>query len=585
MRFLEEFLLCLRWRPAQAIEAAYWRMTRRRVRARTCLRRDIGTAPYVYGLWIERVEKASSALPGPDMDKLGFRPKISVTLTDISSVDPSAIEASLLSINQQSYPEWELLVPAEARDRLPQRFIGQTSIRFVSGKQPELARAVTQANGRYILRLRAGYRLPADALALYVSELQQASAPTILYGDQDEIAKSGERQKPWLKPEWNSEMFLAQDYLSDACLIETELAKSAAEADPTAPRTTPYSLLLTATAITDRPIRHIPRIVCHADPTLAKPDDGDQINAVQAYLQPAGATVTKGPFDTVRVHWPLPATPPLVSMVVPTRDKLELLRPCIASVLDKTSYPSFEVIIVDNQSILQETKDYFREIGNRENVSILEYNHEYNYASINNFAVQQSSGDLICLLNNDTEVINNEWLEELVRYAIKPEIGAAGAMLLYDDLTIQHAGIVIGMGEAAGHAHRYLKQVEPGYFCQAHIPHLVSAVTAACLVVERRKFDAVSGLDDVGFSTAFNDVDFCLKLEKAGWRNVYVPQAMLYHYESKSRGSDLAPANVERYWRELALLQQRWGTKTYVDPLHHPLLDRSFETYTLDLGK
>lgn len=587
MRFFKEFLLCLRWRPAQAIEAAYWRMTRRRVRARTCLRRDTGSAPYAYDLWIERVERASTTLPGTATSNPGsqIRPKISIVVTNLRSADLSAIEASFLSISQQTYPNWELLVPEEAKDRLPQRFIDQAGIWLASGEQSEFAQAVAHANGRYILKLRAGHRLPANALDLYVSKLQHARSPTILYGDQDEISESGERQKPWLKPEWNSEMFLAQDYLSDACLIETELAKSAAKADPSAPRTTPYSLLLTATAITHGPICHVPRIVCHTDPALTKPDGSARIDAVRAYLQPDGAVVTNGPFDTVRVHWPLPIALPLVSIIVPTRDKLELLRPCISSVLDKTSYPSFEVIIVDNQSVSRETKDYFDKIGNWDNISILKYDDEYNYASINNFAVQRSSGNIVCLLNNDTEVINEEWLEELVRYAIRPDIGAAGAMLLYDDGTIQHAGVVIGLGEAAGHAHRHLSRVEPGYFCQAHIPRLVSAVTAACLVVERHKFDAVGGLDAVGFGTAFNDVDFCLKLEKAGWRNVYAPQAMLYHYESKSRGSDLAPANVDRYRRELALLQQRWETKTYIDPIHHPLLDRSFETYTLDLGK
>jgi GT2 family glycosyltransferase len=189
----------------------------------------------------------------------------------------------------------------------------------------------------------------------------------------------------------------------------------------------------------------------------------------------------------------------------------------------------------------------------------------------------------LCLLNDDTEVIGDDWLTELMRYAVRPEVGAVGAKLLYDDGSIQHAGVVIGLGEAAGHAHRYLRGDQPGYFHRPHVAHFASAVTAACLVVKAEKFHAVGGFDEQGLAIAFNDVDLCLKLEAAGWRNVYQPRAVLVHHESRSRGKDFAPQHLERYQRELAVLQDRWKTRDYHDPLHHPLLDRSSEAYILRL--
>jgi O-antigen biosynthesis protein len=273
----------------------------------------------------------------------------------------------------------------------------------------------------------------------------------------------------------------------------------------------------------------------------------------------------------------------LVSIIVPTRDQVKLLRSCITSVLTGTHYHPYELIIVDNGSVEPETHAYFQQVGRNPAVRILQYDAPYNFSAINNFAVKHAKGSYICLLNNDTEVLDDQWLTELMRQATRPEVGAVGAKLLYADGSIQHAGVVIGLGEAAGHAHRYLRGNKPGYFHRPHVTHYVSAVTAACLLVSKEKFDAVGGLDADGLQIAFNDVDFCLKLERAGWQNIYTPMAKLVHHESKSRGKDISPEHITRYMGELAILQQRWGTINYNDPLHHPNLDRYHETYVIRL--
>ena len=307
------------------------------------------------------------------------------------------------------------------------------------------------------------------------------------------------------------------------------------------------------------------------------------MEAATRLVQPRGGSVAPGPFDTVKVTWPLPAELPLVSMIVPTRDRLELLRPCIDSVLATTSYSPYEVLVVDNRSGARATHEYLRTIARHPAVRVLSYDHPYNFSAINNFAAGQASGAYLCLLNNDTEVIDERWLTEMMRFAVRDEIGAVGAKLLYGSGAIQHAGVVVGMGDAAGHAHRFSRSDDPGYFRLPHVAHFVTAVTAACMVVAKPKFDDVGGLDEEHLPVAYNDVDFCLKLQRAGYRNVYVPHAVLLHHESMSRGDDKAKEHIERYSRELTTLQQRWGTKTYQDPLLNPNLDRYSETFIVAL--
>ncbi|WP_174298216.1 glycosyltransferase family 2 protein, partial [Sphingomonas bacterium] len=297
----------------------------------------------------------------------------------------------------------------------------------------------------------------------------------------------------------------------------------------------------------------------------------------------AGATASAGPFGTVTVRWPAPDPAPPVTILVPTRDHPELLRACVGSVLEHTRYGNYTLVIIDNGSVEPETHAYLDGIAADPRVAVLPCPMPYNYSAINNFAVRHARDGYLCFLNNDTQVTAGDWLGEMMRYAVRPAIGAVGAKLLYEDGSIQHAGVVMGLGNAAGHAHRGLRAGDPGYFAQAHAAHYASAVTGACLVVEKAKFDAVGGFDAEGLQIAYNDVDLCLKLGRAGWRNVYAPQATLFHLESKSRGADLSSAHIDRYMRELEVLQTRWGTTTVVDPMHHPGLDRASETYRFRL--
>jgi GT2 family glycosyltransferase len=339
--------------------------------------------------------------------------------------------------------------------------------------------------------------------------------------------------------------------------------------------------LLQVLAATESIVVHVPRIIAHVRNVDAQSGQKTRIDTVGAFVSARGGTAEPGPFGSVKVCWPIPSPPPLVSLIVPTRDKLELLRPCVDSILLRTSYAEFEVLIVDNGSADADTLRYLQDIRGDQRVRVLSYPHAYNYSAINNYAARLARGSYLCLLNNDTEVVSADWLTEMMRYAVRSDIGAVGAKLLYADGSIQHAGVVVGIGEAAGHAHRHLPANDAGYFCHAHVAQFVSAVTGACLVVDKRKFLAVGGLDEEQLAIAYNDVDLCLKLERAGWHNVYVPHAVLIHHESKSRAKDHAPSRIDAYRRELLTFQERWGAKDYQDPLLNPNLDRSSETFVI----
>lgn len=551
MAFWKHLFLLLPRRPVAALAALYWQLTRRKVRARNRLRVACSDFQFAYRDWIAANEESANREAASRT--LEWRPVFLVLVHGSQENSNEEIARSRRSVERQSYADWKV-----------DDAIGNLGVKL------------DRDDYDYMVPLRAGDELAEAALLRFAQALQCDRRAAIIYGDQDELDKRGRRARPWFKPEWNEELFLAQDYLSSAVAIEAGLAR-AVVAGPNEPSLV-SEVVLAAALKTDRPIVHIPHILCHVG---SEQGHGPRLNFVEHHLGPRGARCSPGPFGTVKVEWPLPHDLPLVSIIVPTKDKVALLRSCISSVLERTEYGNFEILIVDNGSVEAATARYFEEVEKHPKVEILRCPGPYNFSAINNFAVGRARGSYVCLLNNDTEVIEPAWLSELMRYAVRDDVGAVGAKLLYDNGSIQHAGVVVGIGDAAGHAHRFLPATEPGYFRMPHVAQFVSAVTAACLVIDKQKYLDVGGLDESGLAIAFNDVDLCLKVEAAGWRNVYVPHAVLFHHESKSRGKDVSPENIDRYRRELRVLQERWGTKTYADPLHNPNLDRYSETFVI----
>jgi GT2 family glycosyltransferase len=272
---------------------------------------------------------------------------------------------------------------------------------------------------------------------------------------------------------------------------------------------------------------------------------------------------------------------PPVTVIVPTRNHVRLLTTCLEGIV-ATNYPRLELIIVDNDSDDAETLDFLAGL-NPSQFRVLRHPGEFNYSAINNRAAGHASGHLLCLLNNDIEVVDPDWLAIMAFQASRATVGAVGPQLLYPDGRIQHAGVVIGMGNAAGHAHRFVDPASEGYFQRHALPQFVSAVTGACLVVARDRFLSVGGLDERNFAVAFNDVDLCMRLNRNGFQSFYEPRARLIHHESVSRGQDKDPISAARFAGELAALKLLWNTDHAVDPYHHTELSRSSERFVLQL--
>lgn len=580
MTFWALFFLVLRRKPAVALAVIYWRITRRRLRAANRLRRAAANLPAVYSAWIKRIEH--SAVRNANIERLphewSHKPRFGIVVY-YRSDNWDKLQRTVRSVQAQIYPLWDIIIPISKLDSpLPKSF-ESLRLSFILPATNDLggilSAAAYESDGEYLIALRAGDELSPAALFWAAEAMQNDAAAAVIYGDHDELDNRGKRKHPWFKPAWNSEMFLALDYISPAVLLKSDLIRTLSS-DGTK---TLDELLLKATGT--GPVMHVPRILCHIG--TPRHDNVERAEIVARYVEPRGAKAVLGPLGTVKVEWPLPTVRPMVSVIVPTRDKLPLLRACVESVLERTDYSPFEVIIVDNGSIEAGSREYLQLVEQDPRVTVFRYDYPYNYSAINNFAARYARGEYLCLLNNDTEVLHGTWLTEMMRFAVRSDVGAVGAKLLYPDRSIQHAGVIVGMAGAAGHPHRFTDSEGPGYFRQTHVAHFVSAVTAACLVVAKQKFFAVGGLDEIRFPVAYNDVDLCLKLQREGWRNVYTPHAQLRHYESRSRGADMSKENMPRYMRELKALQEQWATENYSDPLHNPNLDRNSEAFVVRL--
>lgn len=516
--------------PLGYMQALIWRVRGLKVRSRNRLAALMGRSPRAYRLWIARVE------PEVYAQLLGHGTSSALRVTPV--VDCTGghglLETTLRSLAHSAGGEAPIIV-------------GRDSVRegLTIADLSELATLVS-ATGTWLCIVKSGDRLAPAALQIYARAAVDAHEACLVYAD-DDLHLGSERHSPHFKSSWNPELFEHHDFVTGAAMVRATPEMLAGLHGPNWVQQLTHRAIARGAA----PI-HVPAVLHHRqerpEPTLpAKP--------VSALAEPA----------------------PAVTVIIPTRNRLSFLRPCIEG-LRKTAYPNLDVIVIDNASDEPDTLDYLA-LLKRHGVRVLEIGGAFNFSALNNAAVKRAKGDLLCFLNNDVEIVDPDWLSLLVRQAARADIGAVGGRLLYPDGAIQHAGVVTGVGGGAAHAHRNLRDDDPGYFLRDRLPQRVSAVTAACLVVSKEKFLAVDGFDEVDFPVAFNDVDLCLKLNALGWQTFYEPRAVLIHHESKSRGSDSAKENRERFASELAALKRRWGTDQLRDPYHHPHLSPFCEQF------
>lgn len=455
----------------------------------------------------------------------------------------------------------------------------------------------------WYLFIEAGDIVSARAGELLAQTIQQNPKARAIYSDHDKIADGKFRIAPKFKPQWNTDFLFNQNYFGRALWLhgsvvnELKNNKLLHKLDHVR-NLNAISLLLTdfnarsqAPAHELDTIVHIPLILLHQhDQSKIRYSESEKFvieAAVQRYAEQTGDhvdTIQWRSSKLLKVNFKLPEEPPLVSLIIPTRDALAITKLCVNSILERTSYPNYEIIIVDNQSRQPETLAWFKVLSHNPRIRVVTYDEPFNYSSINNFAVEQARGEIIGLVNNDTEVINRDWLTEMVRHSVRKEVGCVGAKLYYFDNTVQHAGVILGIWGLAGHSHKHYHRNEPGHQQRLRTVQNLSAVTAACLLVRKSIYQEVGGLEE-DLQVAFNDVDFCLKVLQHGYRNVFTPDAELYHYESKSRGKEDTPSKKAREQREIQYMRQKWPAIIAEDPCYNPNLSRLREDFSLDIDE
>lgn len=531
-----------------------------------------------------------------------YEPEFAVVVP-LYRTPPKYLEAMIRSVRAQTYGKWRLYLsdgsgeesPLEAQlsrfeqeDERIRVIRNRESLRIVENTN----RALSQVKEDYIVFVDHDDMLTPDALYECVQVLNRQRETEIIYTDEDKISSDGRQYyQPHFKPDFNLDLLRSANYMCHLFVVGRPLFERVGYLKAEYEGSQDYDFILRCVEATEK-IVHIPKILyhwrIHPGSVAGNPDSKRYAyeagkKAILAHYERTGIQaevrfMSPGYYRSVYKT----ASEPLISVIIPNRDHKVDLQRCLASIYSQKGWCNFEVLVVENNSREPETFSYYRELeGRYDNFRVLNYEKEFNYSAIQNFAVGRARGTYLLLLNNDTYMADGDGIRELVSYCIRPDVGIVGAKLLYPDDTIQHAGVVVGLGGVAGHAFLGTAKDDPGYFCRITCAQDYSAVTAACMMVKKEVFEQAGGFD-TGLQVAFNDTDFCLRVCELGYRVVYNAFSVWYHEESKTRGAEDTPEKVERFRREIDFFQRRWGRfLEQGDPAYNPNLTLDRHDFSL----
>lgn len=557
-----------------------------------------------YGEWVKRYDTTTDELRAMMRQRIatmGCTPLISVVMP-VFDADAAWLREAIESVRRQIYPCWELCIaddasPSEATRALLSEYAAldpriKVVFRPRNGHISAASNSALElASGPWIALMDHDDVLAEQALFWLADAIDCHPEARLIYSDEDKIGSQGVRSAPNFKPDWNLDLFRSQNMFSHLGAFRTDLVRALGGFREGLEGAQDYDLVLRCIEhVAPGQVHHIPRVLYHW-----RVHEASTATSMQAkpYAQQAGVRALNEHFvrtgvrghveytpDGYRAHYELPDPPPLVSLVIPTRNAAALVRQCIESIQRKTSYPRYEIILVDNGSDDPVALDYFRQLEEQPGIRVVRDDRPFNYSALNNEAVELASGEFVGLINNDIEVISPDWLSEMVGIALQPGVGAVGARLWYPDMRLQHGGVILGIGGVAGHSHKRFQAGDPGHFQRATLIQSLSAVTAACMVVRKEIYQSVGGLDEENLKVAYNDIDFCLRVREAGYRNVWTPYAELFHHESATRGDDAAPERKARHDGEVRYMLERWGKALLEDPAYSPNLTLDFEDFS-----
>jgi GT2 family glycosyltransferase len=536
-----------------------------------------------YSAWIslyDQLGPADIALIRQRISEWPMQPLVTIVIVATSDIKPSYIDMSYKSIVAQLYSNVEIFVCLPHTTSVPQDIYTGAQAKILRVKSTQelwatLHMTIAVARGEFTAVVGAGTALAIDAIARALHRAISNRDVAAIYSDHDELDCSGGRTNPFFKPTWDPELMLTGNFLGPFILYRSDLLRKIIKDDDFQPGATREYETLTrwqwnmaiqlTTGVSRTQILRLPYVLSHCSAGLAHPELGD----ASALPIIRNELARRGCGTNMELHsvWDLSLSEPSprVSIIIATRDKSDLLRKCLAGILHRTEYSSFDIIIVDNESCEPITRQYFDELRHNDRVKIIPFSGPFNFSAINNIAVERSDGEIIAFLNNDIDVITPRWLAEMVNYAVRADVGVVGAKLYYPNDTIQHAGMILGMHGGAGHIFRGLHRLDPGPFGLAVRTQELSAVTGACMVMRRSVYNEVGGMDEA-FPVDFNDVDLCLRVRERGLRVIWTPHAELYHTEKATRGTAV------QHITGLDRFRNRWSDRLPADPSFNPNL-------------
>lgn len=538
------------------------------------------STPLSYSEWVEyklAYYKQKNIFIKDESDKA---PTISLVIYEQEIVDKELAKSTISSIAKLKWSDASLnVIYVQTKGSTNSDILTLPNVKCIALDDFRAAVLSADIDADWFLILRCGVELDENALLTFSKLVNKNSTFDIWYSDHDHFSEDGHLVEPCFKPDWSPHFQKVSHYCGDLMFarkhVLSDLLSKVSELHG-------YDLWLKAASwVVEERIGHCKAVLWHqsAKSSLYQPD----LNILTEHYKTLGIRADIEPYGSrfLSVHFEVPSPPPLVSIIVPTRDMLSMLKPCIASLIEKTTYSNFEIIVVDNQSSCTETLAFLREISDLPNFRVLNYDRAFNYSAINNFAVAHSAGELICLLNNDTEVIAPDWLERMVGLLCQDGVGAVGAKLLYSNGTVQHAGDAVGPGGCADHMHSGIPGDAPGYMSRAILSQELSAVTAACLLTHRSLYNELGGLNEQSLAVAFNDVDFCLRVRAAGYKVMFEAGALLFHHESVSRGKEDNPEKQRRAKAEVDYMRSEWAHVMKGDPYYNPNLNQLKPDFSL----